>query len=144
MIEIHRSALVLVSAEKLYHLINDIEAYPSFLDGVSSATIMQQSESEMLGRLVVKKAGIEKTLITRNLLSFPYRIEMNLEEGPLDYLNGIWTIKPLNENGCKVSLDLSFRASKGLKMLAFSTVFKQVADKMVGSFVDRAQLLHND
>jgi len=142
MIEIHRSALVLVSADKLYHLINDIESYPLFLDGVSSATIIEQSDYEMLGRLVVKKAGFEKTLVTRNQLSNPDRIEMCLEEGPLEYLNGVWTIKPLNDNGCKVSLDLSFRASKGLKMFAFSTIFKQVADNMVGSFVDRAHSLY--
>jgi ribosome-associated toxin RatA of RatAB toxin-antitoxin module len=143
MIEIHRSALVLVSAEKLYNLINDIEAYPHFLDGVTQASIVESSPIEMVGRLVIKKAGIERTLVTRNSLIHPSRIEMNLEEGPLDYLNGIWSIKPLNETGCKVSLDLKFSASKGLKMLAFSTLFKQIADNMVGSFVDRAHELHS-
>ena len=142
MIEIHRSALVLVSAEKLYQLINDIESYPLFLDGVSSATILEQDETQMLGRLIVKKAGFEKTLVTRNKLTNPSRIEMNLEEGPLDYLNGIWTIQSINDSGCKVSLDLTFQAARGLKMMAFSAMFKQVADSMVSSFVDRAHSLY--
>jgi len=142
MIEIHRSALVLVSAENLYELINDIESYPQFVDGVSSASVIESSSSEMLGRLIIKKAGIERTLITRNTLVHPSVIEMNLEDGPLEYLSGTWRIKALNETGCKVSLDLQFNASKGLKALAFSAMFKQVADSMVGAFVERAHNIY--
>lgn len=139
MIEIHRSALVLVPAEHLYHLINDIESYPQFLDGVSSAQVLERSPTHMLGQLTIKKAGVERTMVTRNRLTEPSTIEMALEEGPLDYLNGIWRIKSLNDTGCKVSLDLQFNPIKGLKGMAFSALFKQVADKMVGSFVEQAQ-----
>jgi ribosome-associated toxin RatA of RatAB toxin-antitoxin module len=138
MIEIHRSALVLAPADKLYHLINDIESYPQFLDGIAAAEVIESSPTEMLGRLHVKKAGVEKTLVTRNNLVEPSRIEMNLEEGPLEYLNGIWNITALNENGCKVTLDLTFSSGRGLKRMAFNAMFKQIADGMVGSFVDRA------
>lgn len=143
MIEIHRSALVLVSAEKLYHLINDIESYPEFLDGISQAEVVEASSEHMLGRLLIKKAGIEKTIVTRNQLTEPTRIEMTLEEGPLEQLHGVWSIKPLNDDGCKVSLDLSFSSGSGLKRMAFNAMFKQVADSMVDSFVTRAQSLHS-
>ncbi len=138
MIEIHRSALVLCPVEHLYHLINDIHDYPLFLDGVSSAKILEQSESEMLGLLVIKKAGIERQIITRNRLEAPNHIDMVLEEGPLDKLTGQWRIEALNDTGCKVSLDLQFNALKGIAGLAFGKVFKQVADNMVAAFVDRA------
>lgn len=141
MTEIHRSALVLVPAERLFALINDIEAYPAFLDGVAHAEILSQEENEMLGKLVIKKAGIERTLITRNQLKAPESIEMKLEDGPLDDLRGVWTIRPLNEHGCKVSLDLNFSAGSGLKSLAFDRVFRQVADNMVNAFVERAHAL---
>ncbi len=141
MIEIHRNALVMVPAESLYDLINDIESYPLFIDGVQAAKVLEANEYEMVGQLVIKKAGIERTLVTRNKLTYPSRVEMVLEKGPLDYLNGLWSIKKLDETGCKVSLDLKFNAANGLKGLAFSAMFKQVADKMVGSFVDRASSL---
>lgn len=142
MIEIHRSALVLVSAERLFNLINDIERYPEFLDGVAHASVLEHSELEMLGQLTVKKAGVEKTLVTRNQLTYPHEIVMNLEEGPLDYLKGVWSVQALHENGCKVSLDLEFKAGRGLTGLAFNRVFKQVADTMVSAFVDRAHALY--
>ncbi|MEJ2041714.1 MAG: type II toxin-antitoxin system RatA family toxin [Reinekea sp.] len=143
MIEIHRSALVLVQAKQLYHLINDIEAYPQFLDGIASASVIDRSETQMLGQLVISKAGFERTIVTRNTLQAPTLIEMNLEQGPLEYLNGIWQIKPLDEQGCRVSLDLRFSAMKGLKGMAFNHLFKQVADGMVDSFVSKAHELYS-
>lgn len=141
MIEIHRSALVLVAAENLYQLINDIEAYPQFLDGVKAARIIEQSETEMLGELIVSKAGIERRLLTRNTLAPNETIKMSLEDGPLDFLEGCWTISALNETGCKVHLDLTFSSAKGLKGLAFNRAFKQIADSMVDAFVTRAHQL---
>ena len=94
MIEIHRSALVLVSAEQLYDLINDIEQYPQFLEGVVATRLLEASSTEMLGELTVRKAGFERTLVTRNTLVRPLSIAMNLVEGPLDSLTGLWQIKP--------------------------------------------------
>ncbi len=142
MIEIHRSALVLVRADQLYHLINDIESYPQFLDGISAAEVIERSEEHMLGRLIISKGGFERTIVTRNETIEPSSIEMNLVEGPLDYLKGHWQIKALNEQGCRVSLDLSFSPMKGLKGIAFNRVFKQVSDAMVDSFVTQAHELY--
>ncbi|TXR54366.1 type II toxin-antitoxin system RatA family toxin [Reinekea thalattae] len=139
MIEIHRSALVLAPAEHLYRLINDIECYPSFLEGMKSARIIEQSDEHMLGELVIAKAGFEKTLVTRNRLTYPSSIEMTLEQGPFQSLSGQWTIKALADTGCKVSLDLSFDAKKGVQDIAFSLMFKKIADQMVEAFVKQAQ-----
>ncbi|EAR07495.1 type II toxin-antitoxin system RatA family toxin [Reinekea blandensis] len=141
MIEIHRSALVLVPSHELYNLINDIEAYPQFLDGVAESRVLSASPTEMVGELLIRKAGIERRLVTRNRLTAPERIEMTLEDGPLDSLEGVWSIQSLNEQGCKVSLDLSFSAGRGLKSFTFNRVFKQVADSMVNAFVERAHAL---
>jgi ribosome-associated toxin RatA of RatAB toxin-antitoxin module len=142
MIEIHRTALILAPAKVVYDIINDIERYPEFLDGVESAKILEQSSSHMLGQLVVKKAGIEKTIVTRNQLVEPSLIDMALEQGPLEALTGTWSITPLSDQGCKVALDLRFSAKKGLKAMAFSAVFKQVANSMVDAFVQRANQIH--
>jgi ribosome-associated toxin RatA of RatAB toxin-antitoxin module len=142
MIEIHRTALILAPAKVVYDIINDIEIYPIFLDGVVSAKILEQSSSHMLGQLVIKKAGVEKTIVTRNQLVEPSSIEMTLEQGPLDSLTGTWTITPLSDQGCKVAFDLRFGVKKGIKAMAFGAVFKQVANNMVDAFVQRASEIH--
>lgn len=142
MIEIHRTALILAPAKAVYDIINDIEVYPQFLDGVVSAQVLEHSSTHMLGQLVIKKAGVEKTIVTRNKLVEPTMINMTLEQGPLDSLTGVWTITPLSDHGCKVALDLSFSVKKGIKAIAFGAVFKQVANSMVDAFVQRANELH--
>lgn len=92
----------------------------------------------MVGRMVVRKAGIERTLVTYNRLERPHRIELSLQQGPLKSLEGIWTLKPLGEHGCRVSLDLRFETEGQLAALAFGPIFKQLADRMVDAFVRRA------
>lgn len=142
MTDIHRSAIVPHSAETLYDLINDLPSYPEFLDGIVAADIIESSQTHMLGRMVVRKAGIERTLITRNQLERPHRIELNLEQGPLKRLHGVWSLKSLGESGCRVTLDLTFETESRLSALAFGPIFKQLADRMVSSFVERAQALY--
>jgi len=138
MTEIHRSALVPHSAETLFDLINHVPAYPDFLEEVVAADVLEVSETHMVGRMVVRKAGIEKTLVTHNRLERPHRIELTLKHGPLKSLNGIWTLKPLGDSGCRVSLDLSFETQGQLTAIAFGPIFKQLADRMVDAFVRRA------
>ncbi|MEX0624334.1 type II toxin-antitoxin system RatA family toxin [Saccharospirillum sp.] len=142
MTDIHRSALLPHSAETLYNLINDVASYPEFLDGVVAADVIEASEHHMVGRMVVRKAGIERTLITRNKLERPHRIELRLEQGPLKSLHGVWTIKALGSEGCRVTLDLTFETDGRLAAFAFGQIFKQVADRMVDAFVHRAQQLY--
>jgi ribosome-associated toxin RatA of RatAB toxin-antitoxin module len=142
MTDIHRTALLPQSADTLYDLINDVASYPDFLDGVVAADVIEASEVHMVGRMVVRKAGIERTLITRNRLERPHRIELNLEQGPLKSMHGVWTIKPLGSEGCRVTLDLTFETDGRLAAFAFGQIFKQVADRMVDAFVRRAQQLY--
>ncbi|MHA7879874.1 MAG: type II toxin-antitoxin system RatA family toxin [Saccharospirillum sp.] len=141
MTKIHRSAIVPHSVETLYGLINDVEAYPQFLDGVVAGRVLEASETEMVGQMVIRKAGIERTLTTRNRLEPPHRIELTLVDGPLKSLTGVWLLTPLGESGCKVTLDVRFQSSGKLAALAFGPVFRQLADQMVDAFVQRANRL---
>ena len=142
MTEIHRTALVPHSAETLYNLINDVAAYPQFLDGIVAAEALESSETHMVGRLVVRKAGIERTLVTRNELERPHRIQLRLVEGPLKSLNGLWTLTPLGGDGCRVTLDMRFETDSRLTAMAFGPVLRQLADRMVDAFVQRARELY--
>lgn len=142
MIEIHRSALILVNAQSMYRIINDVARYPEFLDGVIAGQVIEESATHMIGELTIRKAGIERTVRTRNELTEPTCIDMALLKGPLENFSGVWRITPLSEQGCKVSLDIQFDAAKGLASIAFGAAFKQVANNMVDAFVNRAHELH--
>ena len=109
MTHIERSALLPYPADKLFDLVNDVLAYPQYMDGCVGATILMQDESTMEAALELRKGGITQRFTTRNKLHKPQKIVMELLEGPFDSLQGEWTFKALATDACKVSLDLHFQ-----------------------------------
>ncbi|WP_305856267.1 type II toxin-antitoxin system RatA family toxin [Balneatrix alpica] len=142
MTTVDRSALVMHPAQAMYAIVNDVEAYPQFLPWCSAARILEVDEQHMVASLEVSKAGLSYRFTTRNELSAPYRISLELVEGPFKYLRGEWQFKALNEQACKVSLSLSFDFAGKLGSLAMGKVFNQIATTMVEAFCKRAESLN--
>ena len=57
MASIHRSALLPYSSDKLYAMVQDVEAYPQFMDGCVGAQILDQGEEFMEARLDLARGG---------------------------------------------------------------------------------------
>ncbi|WP_034916441.1 type II toxin-antitoxin system RatA family toxin [Erwinia sp. 9145] len=139
MSQISRSALVPYSAEKMFRLVNNVDAYPEFLPGCTGSRIIDSSEQQMTASVDVSKAGISKTFVTRNTLTENQRINMQLVDGPFRKLSGGWQFTPLSEDACKVELNLDFEFSNMLVELAFGRIFKELAGSMVQAFTHRAK-----
>jgi ribosome-associated toxin RatA of RatAB toxin-antitoxin module len=56
---------------------------------------------------------------------------MELLEGPLESLTGDWVIKPLADQGCKLSLELNFEMKQGLIMQMVARFFGETANRLV-------------
>jgi len=142
MAEVSRSALLMYSAEEMYNLVNDVNAYPEFLPGCSETAILVDQEDLMKASVKVAKAGISQTFVTENTLVPNQSITMNLIEGPFKHLTGGWTFTPLDDQACKVSLDLQFEFSNSIVKLAFGRVFHELVGSMVKSFSNRAKTVY--
>ncbi|MEX2476427.1 type II toxin-antitoxin system RatA family toxin [Marinobacter sp.] len=136
--QIDKTALVMHSAERMFHLVNDIARYPEFLPWCASTEIHQQDEAQITASLEVAKGGIRQRLTTRNQLQQPETIDMNLVDGPFRNLSGRWHFQPLDDNACKVILTLEFEFSGSLSRMTFGPVFSQAANTMVDAFCRRA------
>ena len=136
---ISRSALVPYSAEKMFNLVNDVLAYPQFLPGCVGSQIIDTSESTMTAKVDVSKAGIQKSFVTKNQLVDQNRIDMCLVKGPFRKLEGGWVFTSLDENACKVELNLNFEFSSKLIELAFGKIFRDLTGNMVQAFTLRAK-----
>lgn len=143
MAQISRSALVPFSAEKMYQLVNDVDAYPKFLPGCTGSRILDSSENQMTASVDVSKAGISKTFTTRNTLTNNQRIHMQLVEGPFRKLSGGWQFVALGDDACKVELSLDFEFTNMLVEMAFGRVFKELANNMVQAFTTRAREVYS-
>ena len=63
---INKTALLPHSAKTMFDLVADIASYPEFLPGCSGAQIIEQTESGVVGRLELSKAGVTQSFVTRN------------------------------------------------------------------------------
>lgn len=139
MTSIHRSALLPFSSKQLFVLVNDIEAYPHYMDGCVGAAILQVDGDHVEARLDLARGGISHSFTTRNEL-VPYEtIRLTLKDGPFEQFAGAWRFQALAEQACKVSLDLEFSFRGGLLSAAAAKLFDRVTGNLVDAVVRRAE-----
>lgn len=141
MASINRSALVMHSAAQMYALVNDVKRYPEFLDGCVKVDLIEASANHMVARLYLSKAGLSYQFVTRNKLEDDASIELELEDGPFDYMRGSWVFTALRQDACKVEMVLEFGVT-GLKGKALSGLFSPIAANMVSAFCQRADIIY--
>lgn len=140
--KIERSALVNYSAEQMYDLVNDIEAYPQFMEGCVGAKILARGDDWLEARLDLSKAGVTQSFVTRNQLYPPLKMTMSLVDGPFNYLRGGWQFTPLGEAASKVSFHLEFEMKSRLLGLAVARLFESVSSKQVDALCARARTVY--
>lgn len=131
------------SARQMFDIVNDVPAYPEFLPWCHSSEVLSQDEQGIVARLQLAKSGLKHSFTTRNIISVPGSIEMELVEGPFSKLSGRWTFVQLGEDGCRITMDLQFDFNSRLFNLTLAGVFEIAADKMVDAFCERADRLYN-
>lgn len=139
---ISRSALVRHSADAMYALVNDIEAYPQYLNGCVGAEVLKREEGTMVARLDLAKAGMRYSFTTCNRLLPPGRVELSLVEGPFERFDGVWQFQPLGERASKVTLNLEFEMSSRVAGFAAKAIFNGVANELVDALVRRADKVY--
>jgi len=143
MTTISRHSLVMYPPEKMYDLVNDVEAYPSFLPWCRDSKILSQSENEMSASLDLAKGGLHHQFSTRNQLVPGQSIDIALIDGPFQHLEGHWKFVMIGDNqGCRVQLDMDFEFSNRLVSMALGPVFTQISGSLVDAFCKRAKEIH--
>lgn len=139
---VQKSALVKFSAQQMFDLVNDIEAYPEFLPWCSGSRIIKREDDFVEAELLISKGGFKKSFSTRNKIDNGRSMTISLLNGPFSSLEGRWEFIPLREDASKISLDLEFELSGKLASLAFGAVFNQICNTMVSSFTARAKAVY--
>lgn len=137
--EVVRSAMVAVSADKLYSLINDVERYPDFVPGCRLARVEERGEHHVVATLGVQRSALNTEFTTRNELEPGRRVTMRLVKGPFRFLEGVWDLEPIGEQGCKVTLRLRFEFANRLAGMMFAPLFEETAASLVDAFVRRSR-----
>jgi len=139
---VQKSALIKYSAQQMFQIVDDIEAYPEFLPWCSGSKILKREDDIVEAELQISKAGFNKSFATRNRSDGHGKLFMSLLDGPFSSLDGVWDFMPLREDASKISLDLEFEMHGKFASLAFGAVFNQICNTMVKSFTDRAKQVY--
>jgi ribosome-associated toxin RatA of RatAB toxin-antitoxin module len=67
---------------------------------------------------------------------------MTLKEGIFKQLNGAWIFTKLNDNACKVVLNLNFSFSSKIIDMAISPIFTKIANSQLDAFITRAKNIY--
>lgn len=137
--QIQKSALVPYSSQVMYELVNDVASYPEFIRGCEKTEILEQTETVMKARLHIAQSGFSQSFTTENKLIPGCEINMQLLDGPFEYLQGVWRFNELAENACKVEFNLDFKFNNPLLGMAFGKAFKSIAESMMQAFIERAK-----
>lgn len=142
MTEIHKSALVLHTADQMFDLINSVRHYPDFVPWCSKADVLYESDEEIEATLHVAKAGLYYQFTTRNRKKRPTYMDMMLVEGPFSNFSAAWHITPLSDDACKVEFTMKYDFAGRLANIAVNKLFSGVASTMVDVFVERANSIY--
>lgn len=142
MSKVEKSAVVPYSAEAMYNLINDIEAYPQFLPWCSKTEILSKTEDEIQGRLHIAKGGFQKSFATKNRLVKNKEMTLELLEGPFKKMHGLWQFEQQAEDLTRVTFKMEFEFSSTIIAMTVGVFFTQIANTMLDAFCKRADEIY--
>lgn len=137
--QVERSAIVPFSAGSMFELVADVESYPAFLPGCTSARIHERDGHQVIASIALAEGPLRTEFRTRNVLDPSRSIDMQLEDGPFSSLHGEWVFVPLGPAGSRVSLSVRFAFSSRAIDLLLGPVFEALCNRLVDAFVERAR-----
>ena len=137
-----RSAIVEHSAQAMYALVEDIEAYPQFLPWCIETKVLTREPDRTRATLTVAIKGVRQSFTTDNTQVPGQSIDMRLVEGPFSRFAAAWRFTGLGENAARIEFSLEFEFSSKVLAKMLNPLFDHIADTMVGSFSRRADVLY--
>lgn len=139
---VHKSVLLGYSAEQMYALVGNVEAYPEFLPWCGGVTVLRPEENLLIATLVIQYRGVQQSFTTENTNTPHQLMAMRLVDGPFKKLDGNWAFKPLRADACKIEFNLRYEFSSKLLEQVIGPVFGVIANSFVDSFCKRAENIY--
>ncbi|MEY2618810.1 MAG: hypothetical protein RL522_1812 [Pseudomonadota bacterium] len=142
---VHKSVLIWYSAEQMFALVTDVEAYPKFLPWCDSSSVLAHDDTGMQAQVGISFGGIRQSFTTRNEHTPGRQVDVRLVDGPFSKLEGHWRFTPVGEaaaSACKVELQLDYAFRSAALAALVGPVFDKIAGSLVDAFVKRAEQVY--
>lgn len=139
---VNRSAIVPFSADAMFALVKDVQAYPEFLPWCATTTLRSVTADELVASLKVGFGAFSSEFTTRNRFAEPEWMTMQLVEGPFSSLEGRWSFQQLGAAGCEIALEISFDFANTLADISLGVAFEKICNDLIDAFISRAHALY--
>ena len=141
---IHKSAIVLHPAEKMFQLVDSVENYPQFLPWCGSTQIIERDNDKTIASIEINYKGIRQAFTTENTKKQNQEMIIKLIDGPFKSLSGEWMFKNLDKDSCQIELKLEYEFSNVILEKLISPVFNMIANTFIDEFIKEANRSNND
>ena len=141
---IHKSAIVLHPAQKMFQLVDSVENYPRFLPWCGSTQIIERDNSKTIASIEINYKGIRQTFTTENTKKQNKEMMIKLIDGPFKSLSGEWMFKNLDKDSCQIELKLEYEFSNVILEKLISPVFNMIANTFIDEFIKEANRNNNE
>jgi coenzyme Q-binding protein COQ10 len=127
--------------ERMYDLVNDLEAYPRFLPNVSAMDVTRDrgtANDVRYARMTIRFGPVTQSYTSR-VTADPeaHTISASAVDGPFAYLESKWSFEPEGQ-GTRVRFDIDFKISNPLIATVAEPAFAGKQDEIVEAFLTEA------
>lgn len=137
------------SAQEMYDLIADVQAYPEFLPWCSGARVRSRREdgaNEIVeADLVISFKVFRERFGSRvSLMPDEKKIDVEYLDGPFKYLMNHWKFIPVSDTECEVDFFVDFEFKSRTLQAIIGVVFGEAMRRIVRAFEARAAALYGE
>jgi ribosome-associated toxin RatA of RatAB toxin-antitoxin module len=140
---VKKNVLVNHSAEKMFHLVDQVEDYPTFLPWCGGSRVLERSDEITRASIHIQYRGVDQSFSTQNNKKYPSRIDLKLIDGPFKVLEGYWVFTPIHDDACSIDFHLHYEFSNFILDKLISPIFIQIANTFVDGFVTQADKIYS-
>jgi coenzyme Q-binding protein COQ10 len=126
------------SAQAMFDVVMDIDAYPLFLPWVADSRILTRGEGELTAELVADLAGMKHAFQTVDRFVAGKTVEIRLLNGPFNFLESLWSFEEIDAHSCRAHFSIEFEFHNMMLRVLATPVFSTACRSMVHAFERRA------
>ena len=124
--------------ERIFDLVADVESYPSFLPLWKAARIIGRTADGYKTRQSLGIGPTKLDFISHTTLTFPERIVVVSQDGPMRSLRMEWDLEIAGPGQCRAKLDLVVEVHSRMLQKLLQTTYGEMAPRLITAFERRA------
>ncbi len=139
----HEQKILPFTADQMFDLVADIDAYDQFLPWCKASRVWKEDEPYVYADLIAGYKVFREKFTSKVKLDQKNKIiEVEYLSGPLKHLTNKWTFNDFDDGRCEVDFYVSFEFKSRVMQKLIDTFFDYAFKRMVTAFKKRAEEIY--